>query len=80
MEAVREGAMGTDGGRDGVVVEEADMVTTVVAEAVAELKEGMVISWASEASSPQWGQKSIPPPFTLLRPPLSTVTQPRWKR
>lgn len=80
VEAVREGAVGTDGGRDGVVVEEADMVTTVVAEAVAELKEGMVTSWASEASSPQWGQKSMPPPFTLLRPPPSTVTQPRWKR
>lgn len=36
--------MGADGGRDGVVVEEADMVTTVVAEVVAELKEGMVTS------------------------------------
>ncbi len=72
--------MGADGGRDGVVVEEADMVTTVVAEAVAELKEGMVTSWASEASSPQWGQKSMPPSFPLLRPLPSTVTQPRWKR
>lgn len=72
--------MGKDGGRDGVVVEEADIVTTVFAEAVAELNEGMVTSWASEASSPQWGQKSIPPPFDLLRPPPSTVTQPRWKR
>lgn len=80
MEAVREGAVGADGGRDGVVVEEADMVTTVVAEAMAELNEGMVTSCASEASSPQWGQKSIPPPFDLLRPPLSTVTHPRWKR
>lgn len=69
-----------DGGRDGVVVDEADMVTTVVAEVVAELKEGMVTSCASEASSPQWGQKSIPPPFALLRPPPNTVTQPRWKR
>lgn len=37
VEAVSEGAMGADGGSDGVVVEEADMVTTVVAEAVAEL-------------------------------------------
>lgn len=80
VEAVRESAMGADGGRDGVVVEEADMVTTVVAEAVAELKEGMVTSWASEASSPQCGQKSMPPSFALLRPPLSTVTQPRLKR
>lgn len=53
VEAVREGAEGVDGGRDGVVVDEADMVTTVVAEVVAELKEGMVTSWASEASSPQ---------------------------
>lgn len=44
VEAVRDGAVGTDGGRDGVVVEEADMVTTVVAEAVTELKEGMVTS------------------------------------
>lgn len=78
MEAVREGPMGTDGGRDGVVVEEADMVTTVVAEAV--LNEGIVTSCASEASSPQWGQKSMPPPFALLRPPPSTVTHPRWKR
>lgn len=51
MEAVREGPVGTDGGRDGVVVEEADMVTTVVAEAV--LNDGMVTSCASEASSPQ---------------------------
>lgn len=59
-------------------MEEADMVTTVVAEVDAE--EGMMISWASEASSPQCGQKSIPPPLALLRPPLSTVTQPRWKR
>lgn len=85
VEAVRESPVGADGGNDGVVVEEADMVTTVVAEAVAELKEGMVTSWASEASSPQCGQKSIPPPplllsLALLRPPLRTVTQPRWKR
>lgn len=80
MEAVRDGAVGADGGRDGVVVEEAYMVTTVVAEAVAELKDGMVTSCASEASSPQWGQKSMPPPFALLRPLPSTVTQPRWKR
>ena len=80
VEALREGAAGAAGGRDGVVVDEADMVTTLVAEAVDELQEGMVISWASEASSPQWGQKSMPPPFALLRPPLSTVTQPRWKR
>lgn len=80
VEAVREGAVGAKGGREGVVVEEADIVTTVVAEAVAELNEGRVTSWASEASSPQWGQKSIPPPFALLRPPPSTVTQPRWKR
>lgn len=79
--------MGADGGNDGVVVDEADMVTTVVAEAVAELKEGMVTSCASEASSPQCGQKSmlpLPPPLLLsvglLRPPLRTVTQPRWKR
>lgn len=80
VEAVREGAVGVDGGSDGVVVEEADMVTTVVAEAVAELKEGMVTSWASEASSPQWGQNSIPASLPRLRPPPSTVTQPRWKR
>lgn len=80
VEAVRESAVGADGGREGVVVEEADMVTTVVAEAVAELKEGTVTSWASEASSPQCGQKSMPPSFPLLRPPPSTVTQPRWKR
>lgn len=78
VEAVSEGAVGAEGGSDGVVVEEADIVTTVVAEVV--LKEGMVTSWASEASSPQWGQKSMPPPFALLRPPPSTVTQPRWKR
>lgn len=44
VEAVREGPVGADGGNEGVVVEEADMVTTVVAEAVAELKEGMVTS------------------------------------
>lgn len=44
VEAVREGAVGANGGRDGVVVEEADIVTTVVVEAVAELKEGMVTS------------------------------------
>lgn len=84
VEAVREGPVGADGGRDGVVVEEASMVTTVVAEAVAELKEGMVTSWASEASSPQCGQKSMPPAplpsLVLTRPPPSTVTQPRWKR
>lgn len=80
VDALREGALGSEGGRDGVVVEEADMVTTVVAEAVAELKDGIVTSWASEASSPQCGQKSIPPPFALLRPLPSTVTQPRWKR
>lgn len=80
VEAVSEGAVGAEGGRDGVVVEEADIVTTVVAEAVAELKEGMVTSWASEASSPQCGQKSMPPSFALLRPPPSTVTQQRWKR
>lgn len=79
VEAVSEGVKGTEGGSDGVVVDEADMVTTVVAEDVVELKEGMVTSWASEASSPQWGQKSIPP-FALLRPPPNTVTQPRWKR
>lgn len=84
---MRESPVEAEGGRDGVVVEEADMVTTVVAEAVAELKEGMVTSWASEASSPQCGQKSMPPPpllpppsLALLRPPLRTVTQPRWKR
>lgn len=53
VEAVSEGAVGAEGGSDGVVVEEADMVTTVVAEDVAELKDGMVTSWASEASSPQ---------------------------
>lgn len=71
--------MGADGGREGVVVDEADMVTTVAAEEE-EAEEGMAISCASEASSPQWGQKSRPPPFARLRPPLSTVTQPRWKR
>lgn len=65
-------------GRDGVVVEEADMVTTV-AEDEGEWKDGMVTSWASEASSPQWGQKSMPPSFGL-RPLPRTVTQPRWKR
>lgn len=32
---------------------------------------GMVTSWASEASSPQWGQKTIP---------LSWDTQALWKR
>lgn len=81
VEAVREGASRTGGGRDGgVVVDEADMVTTVTAEVVAEAEEGTVTSWASEASSPQWGQKSMPPPFPRPRPPPSTVTQPRWKR
>lgn len=80
VDAVNEGSVGTDGGREGVVVEDADMVTTVVTDEVAELKWGMVISWASEASSPQCGQNSIPPPFARLRPPFSTVTQPRWKR
>lgn len=72
--------MGVDGGRDGVVVEEADMVTTVLVDAVAGLKDWMVTSCASEASSPQCGQKSRPPSFALLRPLPSTVTQPRWKR
>lgn len=79
VEAVRERAVGVDG-REGVVVEEADMVTTVVEDEDAERKDGMVTSWASEASSPQWGQKSMPPSFGLLRPLPSTVTQPRWKR
>lgn len=71
--------MGVDG-REGVVVEEADIVTTVVEDEDAERKDGMVTSWASEASSPQWGQNSMPPSLGLLRPLPSTVTQPRWKR
>lgn len=79
VEAVRESAVGVDG-REGVVVEEADIVTTVAEEEEAKRKDGMVTSWASEASSPQWGQKSMPPSFGLLRPLPKTVTQPRWKR
>lgn len=79
VEAVRERAVGVDG-REGVVVEEADIVTTVVEDEDAERKDGMVTSWASEASSPQWGQNSMPPSLGLLRPLPSTVTQPRWKR
>lgn len=79
VEAVRERAVGVDG-RDGVVVDEASIVTTVVEDEDAERKDGMVTSWASEASSPQWGQKSMPPSFGLLRPLPKTVTQPRWKR
>jgi hypothetical protein len=76
VEAARERAEGMEGGRDGVVVEEAEVVTTVTADA----EGGMVTSWASEASSPQWGQKSMPVPKPLPLPAPSTVTQPRWKR
>lgn len=79
VEAVRESAVGVEG-RDGVVVEEADIVTTVAEDEGAEWKDGMVTSWASEASSPQWGQNSMPPSLGLLRPLPKTVTQPRWKR
>lgn len=44
VEALREGPEGAVGGSDGVVVEEADMVTTVAAEVAAALEEGRVIS------------------------------------